>query len=240
MSYSFTARAQVFPRGDTNQNGSVDISDVTCLINYLLNSTWPDDHEWVDLGLPSGTLWATCNVGADRPGDFGDYFAWGETAPKDSYSWENYMWCYGYSSTLTKYCTNSSFGYNGFVDNKAELDPVDDAAYVNWGPSWRMPTYDQLEELRTQCTWTWRIKDGSYGHLITGPNGNSIFLPAAGYRESEYINYTDTWGDYWTRELAPGYSNLARYLYLGEQLIGWDGSNRINGYTVRPVRLTQN
>jgi len=240
MSYSFTARAQVFPRGDTNQNGSVDISDVTCLINYLLNGTWPDDHEWVDLGLPSGTLWATCNVGADRPGDFGDYFAWGETAPKDSYSWENYMWCYGYSSTLTKYCTNSSFGYNGFVDNKAELDPVDDAAYVNWDPSWRMPTYDQLEELRTQCTWTWRIKDGSYGHLITGPNGNSIFLPAAGYRESEYINYTDTWGDYWTRELAPGYSNLARYLYLGEQLIGWDGSNRINGYTVRPVRLTQN
>ncbi len=182
MSYSFTARAQVFPRGDTNQNCSVDISDVTCLINYLLNGTWPDDHEWVDLGLPSGTLWATCNVGADRPGDFGDYFAWGETAPKDSYSWENYMWCYGYSSTLTKYCTNSSFGYNGFVDNKAELDPVDDAAYVNWGPSWRMPTYDQLEELRTQCTWTWRIKDGSYGHLITGPNGNSIFLPAAGYR----------------------------------------------------------
>ena len=158
MSYSFTARAQVFPRGDTNQNGSVDISDVTCLINYLLNGTWPDDHEWVDLGLPSGTLWATCNMGADRPGDFGDYFAWGETTPKQSYSWENYKWCYGYSSTLIKYCTNSSFGYNGFVDNKNELDPEDDAAYANWGPSWRMPTYDQAARLYEVLAWSFILK----------------------------------------------------------------------------------
>ena len=131
---------------------------MTCLIDYLLNGTWPDDHEWVDLGLPSGTLWATCNVGADRPGDFGDYFAWGETTPKQSYSWENYKWCYGYSSTLIKYCTNSSFGYNGFVDNKNELDPEDDAAYANWGPSWRMPTYDQTARLYEVLAWSFILK----------------------------------------------------------------------------------
>ena len=158
MCCSLAANAQDYSRGDVNHNGNVSISDVTCLIDYLLNGTWPDDHEWVDLGLPSGTLWATCNVGADRPGDFGDYFAWGETTPKQSYSWENYKWCYGYSSTLIKYCTNSSFGYNGFVDNKNELDPEDDAAYANWGPSWRMPTYDQAARLYEVLAWSFILK----------------------------------------------------------------------------------
>ena len=158
MCCSLAANAQDYSRGDVNHDGNVSISDVTCLIDYLLNGTWPDDHEWVDLGLPSGTLWATCNVGADRPGDFGDYFAWGETTPKQSYSWENYKWCYGYSSTLIKYCTNSSFGYNGFVDNKNELDPEDDAAYANWGPSWRMPTYDQAARLYEVLAWSFILK----------------------------------------------------------------------------------
>ena len=158
MCCPLAANAQDYSRGDVNHDGNVSISDVTCLIDYLLNGTWPDDHEWVDLDLPSGTLWATCNVGADRPGDFGDYFAWGETTPKQSYSWENYKWCYGYSSTLIKYCTNSSFGYNGFVDNKNELDPEDDAAYANWGPSWRMPTYDQAARLYEVLAWSFILK----------------------------------------------------------------------------------
>ena len=158
MCCSLAANAQDYTRGDVNHDGNVSISDVTCLIDYLLNGTWPDDHEWVDLGLPSGTLWATCNVGADRPGDFGDYFAWGETTPKQSYSWENYKWCYGYSSTLIKYCTNSSFGYNGFVDNKNELDPEDDAAYANWGPSWRIPFYDQAARLYEVLAWSFILK----------------------------------------------------------------------------------
>ena len=160
MLVSFTANSQDYPRGDVSQDGNVSISDVTCLIDYLLSGTWPDepvtppdDHEWVDLGLPSGTLWATCNVGANAPEEFGDYFAWGETAPKDYYDWDNYKWCNGNDSTLTKYCNDSTYGYNGFVDNKVELDPEDDAAYVNWGPSWRMPTLNQTQELWQDCTW---------------------------------------------------------------------------------------
>ena len=127
---------------DTDQSGSVNIADVTELIDYLLNGQWSwnepqDEHEWVDLGLTSGTLWATCNVGATAPEDYGDYFAWGETEPKEDYSWSTYKWCNGSYKTQTKYCTNSKYGT---VDDKTELEPEDDAAFVNWGSTWRMPT----------------------------------------------------------------------------------------------------
>ena len=108
-----------------------------------------DNHEWVDLGLPSGTLWATTNVGASKPEEYGDYFAWGETKPKSVYDWDTYKWCKGDDyHQLTKYCNLSNYGDNGFVDNKTELDPGDDAAYVNWGSKWRMPSLEQMQELR--------------------------------------------------------------------------------------------
>ena len=122
-------------RGDVDGDGKVGIADVTALIDYLLSGTWGDEssdaHEWVDLGLPSGTLWATTNIGATNPEDYGDYFAWGETEPKDVYDWSTYKWCNGSNTTLTKYCTSSSYGYIGFTDGKTELDAGDDAAYVN-------------------------------------------------------------------------------------------------------------
>ena len=108
-----------------------------------------DDHEYVDLGLPSGTLWATCNIGANAPEEYDDYFAWGETKPKDYYSEDNYKWYRSdsVSSGYTKYNTDRLRGYNGFIDNKTELDLEDDAAYVNWGPSWRTPTTNQQFKL---------------------------------------------------------------------------------------------
>ena len=122
--------------GDVNADGEINIADVNAIIDIILGGgSSQENHEFVDLGLPSGTLWATCNVGANAPEEYGDYFAWGETAPKETHSWNTYKWCNGSSTTMTKYCTNSSFGYNGFVDNKRVLDPEDDAAYVNWGPS---------------------------------------------------------------------------------------------------------
>ena len=103
---------------DCNQDGRINITDVTGLIDYILKGSWPEvPHEWVDLGLPSGTLWATCNVGANAPEEYGDYFAWGETEPKEVYSWTNYKWCNGDYNTMTKYCSNSDYGANGFVDN---------------------------------------------------------------------------------------------------------------------------
>ena len=158
----------------------------------------PEDHEYVDLGLPSGTLWATCNVGADSPEEYGYYFAWGETAPKDLYSWATYKWCNGTNTTIKKYCTDGNFGT---VDGKTELEPEDDAAYVNWGSKWRMPTLEQLQELLNNCTWQWIQRNGVNGQLVTGPNGNTMFLPAAGGRTSHLYNDGEH-AYYWTRTLC--------------------------------------
>ena len=139
-----------------------------------------DDHAYVDLGLPSGLLWAACNVGANAPEEYGDYFAWGETQPKDVYNWSTYQYCMGSNNTLTKYCTDPNYGYNGFTDNLTILLPEDDAATANWGNGWRMPTKEEWQELLDNTTVTWTQQNGVNGRLFTGSNGNSLFLPAAG------------------------------------------------------------
>lgn len=153
----------------------------------------------VDLGLPSGTLWADRNVGADSPEAYGDYFAWGETAPKSYYEFSTYKWCKGSYDTMTKYCTNISYGT---VDNKTVLDLEDDAAYVNMGPEWRMPTQDELTELGSYCTWTWTTQNGPRAYRVTGPNGNSIFLPAAGFRGGDVLDHVGPGGYYWSSSLV--------------------------------------
>ena len=179
----------------------------------------------VDLGLPSGTLWATCNVGASSPEESGTLFAWGETEPIGEPNWlnlwGNYKWCNGSADTMTKYCTDSEYGT---VDNLTELEPEDDAACVNWGPMWRMPSEEQLTELDENCTWKIVTKNGVEGRLVIGPNGNYIFLPTA--------------EDYWSRTLSPGFPFYA----LGrnfepEDAIWWPMSSpRNNGHHVRAVR----
>ncbi len=156
-------------------------------------------HEYVDLGLPSGTLWATCNIGATSPEQYGDYFAWGEVTPKSNYSWSTYKYCNGTQTTLTKYCTDSQYGY---VDNKTQLDLSDDAAYINWGGGWKMPTEEQANELSSQCTWIGTYQDGVFGMLVVGPNGNHIFLPAAGTMSYSGNGYSvGEIGYYWTTKL---------------------------------------
>ena len=245
MLVSFTAGVE-YKRGDVDQDGMVTIDDVTCLIDYLLTGSWgdepvaPDDHEWVDLGLPSGTLWATCNVGANNPEDYGDYFAWGETAPKDYYYWNTYKWCNGSNNTMTKYCANSDYGYNGFTDGKTELDLEDDAASVNWGPSWRMPSVDQQQELVDYCTWTWMTCNGVNGYLVTGPNGNTVFLPASGRRWGGAIE-TGTYGFYWSRTLRTDDSRYAYTLNFISGNVYWGKCNyRYDGFAVRAVCVSQN
>ena len=226
---------------DCNLDGNVTIDDVTSLIDYLLSNSWPGEaHEWVDLGLPSGMLWATCNIGATRPEEYGDYFAWGETEPKEVYSWATYKWCNGDYNTLTKYCSNSDYGANGFVDNKKELDPEDDAAYVNWGSSWRMPTMAQLQELVENCTWQMSTKKGVEGQLAKGPNGKTLFLPAASYYYNSWLSEEDITGDYWSREGGYSSSFLAFDLYFESAgNVYWDDFMfRKNGLSVRPVRVT--
>ena len=193
-----------------------------------------DCMEAVDLGL--SVLWATCNVGANSPEDYGDYFAWGETTPKEQYDWTTYKYCAGSSLTMTKYCSQSSYGNNGFTDSKTVLDPEDDAAVVNWGGNWRMPTDEEMTELREQCTWTWTTQNGVNGYKVVGHNGNSIFLPAAGFMNESGFNSAASDGDYWSSSLNTSDPNHAYYVnFNSSNVIRYDCFNRYTGRSVRPV-----
>ena len=154
-------------------------------------------HGYVDLGLPSGLKWATCNIGAESPEDYGYYFAWGEVEPDSSYNWPDYKWCKGKQKTFTKYCTCRD---EGTVDNKTVLEDADDAAVVNWGGSWRMPTEEEMRELVDNCTWTWTSQNGVAGSLATGPNGNSIFFPVGGYKLFDRLEGAES-GFYYSKSL---------------------------------------
>ena len=200
-----------------------------------------DTMESVDLGLPSGTLWATCNVGASSPEEYGDYFAWGETTQKSEYNWRNYKHCNGSYNTLTKYCVHSDEGYNGYTDNLAELLPEDDAATANWGSNWQMPSYEQMQELvNSEYTTTkWTTLNGVDGYKITGKNGKSIFLPVAGCygNVNSGISAVGEVGHYWSRSIGRVYSYDARSLYFHSESIGTNTDGRSCGFSVRPVRV---
>lgn len=201
------------------------------------NSLLPNNHEYVDLGLSSGTLWAICNVGANAPEEYGDYFAWGETEPQasNSYSWGSYKWCKGSSSTMIKYCTKSNYGT---VDNKTELEFIDDAATANQGAEWKMPTYIQLAELINPIynTITWTTQNGVYGQKITSNiNGNSIFFPAAGYCLNGSLNKVDSFGRYWCSSLLTSNSTNAYSFDFTSSYYSRNSNNRYYGFSVRPV-----
>jgi hypothetical protein len=188
-------------------------------------------HEYVDLGL--SVKWATCNVGATKPEEYGDYFAWGETQPKDYYDWSTYKWCNGSYNTLTKYNNSSSYGT---VDNKTQLELSDDAARANWGGSWRMPTRAEQDELRENCTWTWTTQNGVNGYKVTSKkNGNSIFLPAAGCRYDSSLSSAGSSGYYWSSSLSTDYPRTAYDLSFNSDYVVWNGYDRYIGFTVRPV-----
>ncbi len=194
-----------------------------------------NNKEYVDLGLPSGTLWATCNVGASSPYEAGSYFAWGETTPKQDYRLNSYKWYNTVTGKYTKYCDNSSYGV---VDNKTELELADDAAYVNWGKNWRMPTKAQFDELRAECTWQW---NGS-GYLVTSKkNGATLILPAAGCRAGSSLGDSGRFGFYWSRSLGPGGSGGAYGLYFTSgNVLARNYYGRLHGRSVRAVRVSQN
>lgn len=190
----------------------------------------------IDLGL--SVKWADLNVGAISPEDYGDYFAWGETEPKEKYNSDNYKHCGESLHHLKKYCTHTTFG---IVDNKTILDLYDDAAHVKWGSDWRMPTSSEFGELCTKCIWTWTTQAGSNGFKVTGPNGNSIFLPAAGERYDSDPIKAGSEGNYWASSLASPPGGLspdrARGLnFFKEHHVDFsNGFWRTNGYSVRPV-----
>ena len=189
-------------------------------------------HEYVDLGLPSGLKWATCNVGASKPEEFGGYYAWGEIEEKAHYDSHTYKWCKGNDNMLTKYCDDILYGT--CVD-KTVLDPEDDVAHVKWSGSWRMPTEAEQDELCTNCIWTWIIQNGVKGYKVTGPNGNSIFLPVAGCRSGTGLNCSGSYGCYWSKSLSRDDCRESACLSFDDdyhdRIDGW----RCYGFCVRPV-----
>ena len=204
--------------------------------------TAPEGVVAVDLGLPSGTKWANMNVGAKKMEDYGLYFAWGETVGYTSdasdghvFDWASYKWCNGSSTTLTKYCNTDSCGT---VDNKTVLDVEDDAAYVNWGSAWRMPTVAEIQELIDNTTSTWTTVNGVKGRRFTSKtNGNSIFLPAAGDRWNVDLISAGSGGRYWSSSLDGSYPSGAYRLYFDSGYAFWDYyGSRGSGQSVRPVR----
>ena len=181
-------------------------------------------YAYVDLGL--SVKWATMNVGATSPEGYGDYFAWGETEPKEEYNWETYKWCDVSYDIITKYSN----------ENQPKLDIEDDAAHANWGGAWRMPTSDEIDELLSKCSWTLCIKNGINGYTVTAQNGNSIFLPVAGYREDFESVDMGSSGGYWSSELVEDSMIDAYILRIytdGEY--SWSSDTRYYGLSVRPV-----
>ena len=189
-----------------------------------LERTFENGHEYVDLGL--SVKWATCNVGATTPEEYGDYFAWGETTTKETYDYDNCP-TYGLST--------SELQSQGYIDNEGNLTAQYDAATANWGGNWRMPTYAELSELNTQCTWEWINENDFKGYKVTGPNGNSIFLPAAGYRGGSSLYSAGGSGYCWSS--APiennDYSAYDLYFNSSNHIVGSD--SRYYGQSVRPI-----
>ena len=220
------------------KNGEVVYSEYITDIDSIKfkEQTAQNGHEYVDLGL--SVKWATCNVGADSPEEYGYHFAWGETSPKTTYNWSTYKYCNGSSTPMTKYCEDSYYGY-GTVDNKTILELADDAAHVNWGGNWRMPTRAEQDELRnsSNCTWTWTTQNGVKGYKVTSKkNGNSIFLPAAGCRLNDGLNGAGSNGYYWSSSLYTYGSGYAYNLYFYSGYVGWDNyGGRYGGQSVRAV-----
>ena len=191
-------------------------------------------YAYVNLGLPSGLLWATCNVGADTPEGYGDYFAWGETRPKDGYDWDNYVYCDDVYSQLIKYCNNSNYGYNGFTDNLTTLLPDDDAATVTWGNGWLLPTKEEWEELHENTTHTWYTLNGVNGYLFTAANGNSLFLPAAGSQLGDNFIGEGNGGFYWSSSLYLD-NPYSAWCFFSSSICYINGYGRISGKSVRAV-----
>jgi hypothetical protein len=194
--------------------------------------TYINGYEYIDLGLPSGLKWATCNVGATSPEEYGGYYAWGEIEEKGDYSWSTYKWCNGSSNSMTKYCTSSSYGT---IDNKTTLDPEDDVAHIKWGGTWRMPTLNEQEELINNCTWSWTTQNGVNCYKVTGSNGNSIFLPAAGYCHGSEVYDRGSIGYYWSSLICGGNSANALDFSDGNCFGCFFCDQRYLGQSVRPV-----
>lgn len=251
-SYEWDVSFAVSANDGYNREGRIIIKTETENADvFVLQEGKKGKSGYIDLGL--SVKWAVCNLGASKPEERGDYYAWGETEPyygyvlsdsfkwKDGketgYSWSSYKWCMGAVKTITKYCARSSDGYNGFMDGKTVLDPEDDAAHVNLGEKWRIPTEEEWSELMSNCTWNWITLNGVNGHVVTGKNGNSIFLPAAGWIEETSIQSYNRRGRYWCSSMDVVYydANGTWAMSSNEADVVGVYYLRYTGFSIRPV-----
>ncbi len=218
----------------------------TAVIQTLPDRT-PEGVVAVDLGLPSGTLWADRNLGAKTDLGIGVFVAWGETTPNKAYSWAAYKLCNGKQDKLTKYNNDSAYG---IIDGKNVLEQVDDAASANWGDKWTMPTVKDVQELiaGTTCRSV-TAENGVNGMLLTSKtNGNFILLPAGGYRDEWYSEAPGSAGYYWTASvessiageedctLVAGGEACTLYFMMGNNQVSSGYSPRMRGLSIRPVK----
>ena len=260
MSLSLVAFASCSDDDKDSNNANGNVSAVS-----VYKSGTQDGHDYVDLGLTSGTKWATANVGASKAQDYGNYYAWGETSIKETYEtykWGTYKYANGDYNKLTKYCNDSYYGNNGFTDTKTTLDLSDDAAYVNWGGKWRMPTKTQQDELLNECYWVWTESYNNSnvkGYIVYKAKSSSdkgqkiykdetpsssyklsdahIFLPAAGYRNYGGLGGAGSFGDYWSSSLYTDDPYSAWHMYFDSDYVygNFGDDRRFYGRSVRAV-----
>ena len=241
---TFTREGYTFSSWNTAADASgkaySDGEEIHVTENMTLYAQWKKNvanplngHEWVDLGLPSGTLWAKTNIDENIP-ELYQYYAWGESFINEGFEWGLYTYCNGTSTSMTKYCSKASYGYNGFTDTLTELEPEDDAATANWGNEWKMPDAVDILELKTLCTSTWTTQNGVNGMLFTGPNGNSIFFPAAGAFYG-YSNGEGTQGGIWASTLYLEQPNQAFAMVYDSENLVVGSLDRYVGLSIRAV-----
>lgn len=234
------------------------VDSITFVKPQIYKTGTIDGHDYVDLGLTSGTKWAINNIGAERPWDYGNYYSWGEVMQKSTYSQDTYKYGTDYYNALTKYCTNGSYGKDGFVDNKTVLELQDDAAHVNWGGKWRMPSKAQVEELLSECYWVWTnsYNDSDVsGYVVYKPKsledkgikvfeGDSpslsyslfdahIFIPASGSRVD--LSFWLGTCDFWSLSLNENFSQYAYCIEGSEDGVSVKFDSRYYGKPVRAV-----
>lgn len=224
--------------GDCSITAYVDNVQASCNVAVLQTA---NNHEYVDLGL--SVSWATCNIGANSPEEYGDYYAWGEIEVKSNYEWSTYKYGNGTNDSinvLTKY--NSDIYYGTVVDYKTKLDTEDDVAYVKWGGLWRLPTDEEFKELIDSCTWTWKMQSGVNGYLVTsnrkGYTDRSIFIPAAGMREETSLYSDGVACYYWSSSIPADRSSVSAWYLSGYRYPNIHALHffyRCYGQSVRPV-----
>ncbi len=229
----FTTHAQSTVEGDMNHDGVLTITDVMMMIDIILGTKplpsftyCPDDNHphMIDLGLPSGTKWACCNVDATKPEEYGGYYAWGETEEKDVYEWSTYVHCEGTKTT----CNNLG---------PSIANTQYDVAHVKWGDDWQMPTVNKIRELIDNCTYVWTTYNGVRGAwMVSTINGGSVFFPATGWKSGRTVSLSGDKGCFWSDEQSQTTLNNARFLGIdnGSPSI-WSGDVRYRGHMVRPV-----